>query len=147
MDDMSEADARRLINAIANRDGTAKQLAVRFGVDVPYLIQFTADNKEAIQEAVDEEESTEDITVEELDNLWITKKGERLQRIQNIANKLYDDCMVDGVADPTSLREFRSYMVTVANELGQLMHRGQGNSGEGDTLSVEMVGVDPDKFR
>lgn len=160
MDDLTPADHIALINAIANREGTARQIALWYGTTVPKLRKFVEDNKGELEQArlkikseegEEREEERQDnlVTPNELDELWITKKAERLGKYQEIANGLYYDLKAGNLAGTeyaTALRELRSYMAAVANELGQLLHRGAGDSGT-DTLSVDIQGIDMDNLR
>lgn len=141
-------DKLALINAIAAREGTTREIAKWNGLTVAELRQFVEDNREALEQARElieaSEKDSQAISPSELTELWISKKIERLARYQNIANHLYNECL-RGV-DSTALREFRSYLVAAANELGQLMHRGAGDAGT-DSLSVDIQGVDLDNLR
>ncbi len=47
----------------------------------------------------------------------------------------------------TAVRELRSYMQLAANELGQLLHRGAGDAGDGSYLSVDINGVNMENLR
>lgn len=149
---MSDADKEILINAIATREGTAHEISQRYGYSLKFLRSFVGTHKDAISKAREAWEehrpSTEDTepTPVELEHLWIASKASRLERLQAIADKLYSDCMADGVPDAASLREFRSYCVAAANELGQLLNRGSGDSGS-DTLNVDIQGVDFEQLR
>jgi len=144
MDDLTPADEQLLINAIATREGTTKQLAGWYGLTIPELQSFVEENKALLvrvrEEAKASEEDTNAVTPSQLSDLWIGKKVERLSRYQVVADKLYEAAK-DGTTDATVLRELRFYMVAAANELGQLLHRGSGESGI-DSLSVDMQGVD-----
>lgn len=147
---MSEADRRILIIAIATKEGTAEELSIRYGYTIKELRSFVDDNIEEItkaREAWEREESTSDTTPDpnELEKLWIASKAARLKKMQNIADRLYRDCMVGGF-DAATLREFRSYCQAAANELGQLLHRGSGEAGD-DTLNVDIQGVDFERLR
>lgn len=161
MAEMSTAERQELVTAIASREGTARELAERFGYTTTELRAFVNENKKAIALARiaiedQEEEATEEdlaalergevVTPGQLDELWISKKIARLTRYEAIANRLYAHAMTSG-PDSTVLRELRAYLVAAAQELGQLLHRGSGDSGTGDKLTVHMVGVDPDSFR
>lgn len=138
-----------LINAIATKEGTAQELADRYGYSIKTLRSFVEANKDAIIIAREEFErqSTSDTepTPLDLDRLWIANKTRRVERLQAVAELLYEDCMRGGM-DAAALREFRSYCAAVANELGQLLHRGSGDSGS-DTLNVNFDGVDMDNLR
>ena len=150
MVNLSETDRALLINAIAGREGTARKLAKRFGTTVEDLKSFVEENREAIElakEALGEsEQDSDEPTPTQLSELWIASKFDRLLKLQRVADLLYDQ-IADGVNDPTVLREFRSYTYAAANELGQLLHRGSGDSGSGDTVSYEISNVDMEALR
>lgn len=151
---MTPADRRALINAIALREGTAKELANRFKRSVAWLKEFAARNHGEIELVAQRgsqgtEEATEP-TPTQLDELWITKKFERLRRLQDLAEEQYRDVAtgnLEGAELSTALREFRSYLALAANELGQLLHRGSGDSSSSDILSVDIQGVDMEALR
>lgn len=143
MDELTQAELNALMRAIALKEGNAREISQRFGVPVPQLKAFVASNRDelaTIREAYDR-----NVSIEDLDKLWITQKTERLQRYQAVADKLYTEIM-QGSRDSTDLREFRSYLAACANELGQLLHRGAGEAGS-DTLNVDIVGVDLENLK
>lgn len=155
---MTAAERQTLINAIALRVGTASQLSSRFSIPVAELRTFTATNLAAIQAAErrltgQEDEPTDSTTVtpQQLEDLWITNKFERLKRLQEIADETYsgiNNGSFSGGADlAMAVREFRSYLMLAANELGQLLHRGSGDGGTGDSLSIDIAGVDMNSLR
>jgi hypothetical protein len=153
MAELTPADHIALVNAIATREGNAKQLAQWYGTTVDKLRSFVEEHRGEIEQAKLEieasskdNESPNEVTPTELGELWIGNKFARLQRYENIANKLYDDAMSMSVPDSTVLRELRSYMVAAANELGQLLHRGSGETGT-DSLSVDIQGIDMENLR
>lgn len=136
-----------MIRAIAMREGTRKQLCMRFLVSENYMRVFTEEHIEDIREyaANPPQEHADEPSPAELADLWITNKTERLQRLQQVAEIAYADITTGGLSGAelaTQTREFRSYLMLAANELGQLLNRGAGESGEGTFLSVEMNGVD-----
>ena len=143
------SERQKLIIAIASKERTAQELAADFGHTVAELQEFTSKNIKAIKRAHDvlehESASIDVVTPESLSELWISNKTERLTRYQKIADRLYQDAMKFS-PDATVLRELRFYMLAAANELGQLLHRGSGESGDGDKLQVEFKGVDPSVF-
>lgn len=154
--EMTEEEYRQLITTIAGREGTAEEIAQWWGVSVAWLEQFVEENMQELIteriaiEAGDEEAEEEDentppdfVTPQQLSELWVSKQAARLERYQNIADKLYKESMKPGT-DAVALRELRSYLSLAANELGQLMHRGAGNTGADDVLTVQWGGVDPD---
>lgn len=139
-----------MIRAIARREGTATELAKRFNVSTHNLRAFTTANLEAITEVATPAPAADTVSPTQLDELWITNKFERLKRLQDVADETYN-AIKDG-SDSTAelavvIREFRSYLMLAANELGQLLHRGSGDSGTDDSLSVEITGVDMDSLR
>lgn len=157
MAEMTDAERQALIVAIAGREGTTEQLCEWYGYTPKQLRAFVKDNKESLtiarlaiqtQEELEGEEGQplELVTPEQLSDLWITKKIERLTRLQLVADKLFEMAQ-DGSSDSTVLRELRAYMNAAAQELGQLLHRGSGESGTGDMLTVNIPGVDPESFR
>lgn len=143
-----KGDIEALIQAIANREGTAQQLASSFGYTVNELKQFTNVYKERIKQAASEpEEPSNVVTPTQLDELWITNKFERLKRLQNVADLAYRAIEAGGYGDSTLVREFRSYLMLAANELGQLLHRGSGDSADGETLNVSFEGIDLEQLK
>jgi hypothetical protein len=147
---LSVSERQELIHAIASREGTAEELAEQYGRSVGFLRRFTENNLRAIElasEGLAEATTPIDlVTPATLAELWISNKTDRLTRYQNIADRLYTIAMERG-PDSTVLRELRFYMLAAANELGQLLHRGSGDSADGDKLQVEFLGVDPDSFK
>lgn len=140
---------KALVFALVTKQGNARELSERFSRSVDWLRKFVEDNKQELEEArraYELSQDTDDVTPQQLSELWITKKFERLQRYEEIANLLYEEAKKDPT-DSTVLRELRSYLAAVANELGQLLHRGAGDAATGDTLSVDIQGVDLDSLR
>lgn len=155
MERLSATDRQELIEDIASREYTVSQLTIRYGIPVPTLREFAADNMPAIEaerRRIDEPETVDagTVTPADLDELWIGNKNERLLRLQAVADKTYN-VIIEGNASVPEMaivvREFRSYLMLAANELGQLLHRGSGDSGTGDTLSVHIEGVDMESLR
>lgn len=156
MRELSAVDRQSLINAIANREGTAKELAKWYDITTAELRTFLDDNREAVELArlateAHEEESTDlNVSVKEMADLWITQKGQRLARYEIIADYLLELILskrLAGADMSTALREFRSYAVAAANELGQLLHRGAGENPDGDTASFDIQGVSIESLR
>lgn len=159
---MEREDETALVNAIALRAGTARQLSERFGIPVPELREFAEANIDRIKRAKARLEGHEEadtgngtggnasISPQQLDDLWITKKFERLKRLQTVAEEA-EQMITDGnisAAEMTmAVREFRSYLMLAANELGQLLHRGSGDSASDDVLSVQIGGVNMENLR
>lgn len=150
---MTEADRIAVMNAIAAREGSAGQISKAYGVPVPVLRKLVDENKEELARLrqnllASEREEDDDpasVSVADLSSLWITDKTERIRRFQAITELLYKEAKKDPT-DSTVLRELRSYMAAVANELGQLLHRGSGEAGS-DSLSVDIQGVNMDDMR
>jgi hypothetical protein len=153
MEGMTPADKRALLMAIARREGNANELSKRFGYTTKALREFVAQNQSElvlIRERLTAEASEAEPSPEQLDDLWITKKFERLKRLQELAELQYQDAAHGDLVGPdlsTALREFRSYLALAANELGQLLHRGSGESGTDEMLNVNIEGVDMEKLR
>lgn len=153
---MERDERQALIRAIARREGNAETLSARFGYPTKELRAFVAENRAeiagyaaALADVEPEVDGTEpDPTA--LDELWITNKTERITRYQVLADKLYAEIATgkyDGAELAMAVREFRSYLTVVANELGQLLHRGAGDAGTGDSLAVSFTGVDMDALK
>jgi len=153
MEGMTPADKRALVMAIARREGNAKELAARFGYTTKALREFVAQNGAelvSVRERLDAEASEAEPSPEQLDDLWISNKFERLRRLQALAEIQYKDAAHGDLVGPdlsTALREFRSYLALAANELGQLLHRGSGDSATSDALNVNIEGVDMEQLR
>lgn len=155
MERLSRTDRQILINAIANKEGTARELADRFSTTVSDLKVFCMENEPAIIAARErllnpQPQRDDEVTPTQLDQLWIGKKFERLLRLQVVAQAQYEAIQEGGLAPAelsTAVREFRSYLMLAANELGQLLHRGAGESADADTLTVDIQGVDMENLR
>lgn len=154
MTTLDPSDRQALILAIANREGTARELANKFGVSVRFLKSFVEQHREAIELArtlTHTKEASKELALlaqeaTSLAELWISEKHKRIMVYQAVAERLYV-LVMEGVTDPTVLRELRSYLMAVANELGQLLHRGQGDTGNGDSVNFIIEGVDTDVLR
>lgn len=148
---MERDEHKKLIRAIALREGTARQLAERFGITTQGLRRFAEKYMHEIENWEDPEEDPSGVTPQQLEDLWIANKYERLKRMQEVAEVTAELIQFGRQLAPaelaTAIREYRSYMMLAANELGQLLHRGSGDSGQGDTLSVSIEGVDMDTMR
>lgn len=165
MIELSPADRLTLVNDIASRAGKASEIAKWYGATVAELKAFTEDHRAEIEDARDRLETAAltanyesksgkltnlEPTPKELDELWLTKKTARLNRMEEVADVLYRDIMHGNLAGTelaTAVREFRSYLQAAANELGQLMHRGAGEANPDDTMSLQFNGVDLDNLR
>lgn len=147
--EMDESTKQELIIAIAGREGNARELSERFGRSIAFLKRFAAEHErelELAREALEQGHSDDLVTPSELDAHWISQKTVRLAAYEQVANFLFTD-IKNGIRDSTTLREFRAYLNAAAQELGQLLHRGSGEGNDGDKLSVQWEGVDPESFR
>lgn len=150
---------REIIHAIALREGTARELAARFDMPVAALRAFVSEHEDSIRLIAEQAEfeaqrAAEDAALAEemeasrpdlvspaaLDELWISKKTERLRRYQIISDQLFEYARA-GSTDATILRELRSFMRYAAEELGQLLHRGSGEMPENSTVNYTLPGV------
>lgn len=134
-----------LVTAIASRQWTGGQLSTLFNKSVEELKEFVDTHREEIEEARVVYEDLEKLKDIDLKDLWISSKAERLRRLQNVCDSLYAVAVVS--LDSTILRELRSYLFLASNELGQLMHRGSGATGDSDSASYTLHGVDLDAMR
>lgn len=154
MERMTSDVRRALIEVIANREGTAREIAEWYDTTPQFLAQFVQENQAALEaerRRIEAPEDTTTVTPTQLDDLWIANKFERLKRLQVVADETYDTIVNGAAMNPAEqaivIREFRSYLMLAANELGQLLHRGSGDSGTGDMLSMEITGVDMESLR
>lgn len=152
MDPLSAVDRALLINALAFKERTITQLCADYAASRDEIIAFGNSHREHIEQLrmqgqdTEPERKSSEPTPTQLDQLWITNKFERLKRLQAVADKLYASIDTLG-ADAVTVREFRSYLLLVANELGQLLHRGAGDSADADTLRVDITGIDMETLR
>lgn len=152
---MEKETEQRLIYAIALRVGTGKTLADSFGITLPELKQFVADNHDRLLatrerlEAPEPATSGKALSPGQLSDLWITNKYERLKRMQDAAEEMQNlmNGSLSAAELATAVRELRSYMQLAANELGQLLHRGAGDAGDGSYLAVTFNGVDMEQMK
>ena len=73
-----------------------------------------------------------------------------MKQIQYGAEKMKEYIEYGGLVPTefaTAVRELRAYMTAAASELGQLLNRGAGDSGQGEYLSVDIQGVDMENLR
>jgi len=153
IDNLDEEAFNELVLDIASREYKTSKLCELWQCTKEDLQAFVSKHRMAIELARQEmeagDESTEDTTVtpKQLDDLWITKKFERLRRLEEVADLAYEAIKAGSYGDSTLLREFRSYLTLAANELGQLLHRGAGDAADGDTVTYEFKGVDLDNLR
>lgn len=152
--ELTPEDEQDLIRDIATRAGTAAEIASWYGFTKAELSAYVEAHRPQLERAREKAEAPPELPAEpspvELDELWITNKHERIKRAQECADILYRDIRAnsyEGAELATALREFRSYCVWVSNELGQLMHRGAGDAGTGDSLAIELDGVNLDTMR
>lgn len=134
-----------LVAAIASREWTAQELSKIFNMSVPELKLFVDAHIDQIEEARAVYDELEAESAQELTELWIANKFERLRRLQSVANVLYEGAI--RTYDATILRELRSYLALASNELGQLMHRGSGENTDGAVANYLIDGVDVNDLR
>jgi hypothetical protein len=159
-----KVDHATLIIDIAKRAFTARQLARRYDCTIDELRAFKEDNLEAIkeentklvrqqlakakrvQQRLDQLAKLEELLTPEnedseltLGDLWITHKVERVKRLQYVVERM----LLDFSLESTLLREIRTYMNDVAEELGHIPNRGSNIDEEtqGKVL-YEIDGVD-----
>lgn len=150
--DLDTEARQELILDIASREYSTTALCDMWQCTKEDLQAFVANNRMSLELARQEmeqgeEESTSDPTPTHLDELWISKKFERLYKLQRVADLAYAAIEAGSYGDSTLLREFRSYLTLAANELGQLLHRGSGEAADGDTVTYEFKGIDLDALR
>lgn len=143
-------ERQELIHTIANREATTRELVKWYETTEEELKAFVVSHRLEIEMAAQsnvDNPGMDVVTPTQLDELWISNKFQRLLRLQEVADLAYDAIQRGGYGDSTLVREFRSYLMLAANELGQLLHRGSGEAGTGDTLSVHIEGVDPENLK
>lgn len=151
--DLTPIDRQALVNALATREGSAADIAKWYALTPEELREFVEKYRGELEDTrtrllnttVQPSESDATPTPTQLADLWLSNKFERLKRYQTVAELLYGDLEAGGLSGAdlsTAAREFRSYCSLAANELGHLLHRGAGDSGDGDTLSIDLNGVD-----
>lgn len=152
--ELTPEDELELIKDIATRAGTAQEIASWYGLTADELRGFVDANRPRLERTrarmTEPEEQASEPLPADLDELWISSKSERIKRAQECADILYvaiKKNAFEGAELATALREFRSYCVWVSNELGQLLHRGSGDGGTGDSLSIEIEGIDMNTLR
>ena len=147
LDTLTALERAELIADIAGRRFKAGALARMYECTVAELRRFTEEHRGDLEDIASKAtEQTSEPTPLELEELWLSSKTERLRRYQVVADSLFAEIQ-QGSRDPTSLREFRSYLLAAANELGQLLHRGAGDANAGDTLAIEIPGVDMESLK
>ncbi len=140
---------------------TATQIAAAYEYSVEELRDFAAEYLHQIEEchfemtsaaediaaavADVEEELAEPVDEAKLEGYWITSKEKRIARYQDVADGLLR-AIANGAWDATTLREARSYMMYVANELGQLPLRG-AKTDDGSEVSYMINGVDVEMMK
>ena len=142
---------------------TATQIAAAYEYSIEELRDFTAEYLHQIEEchfemssAAEEiaaadaavaEELAEPLDEAKLQGYWITSKEKRIAKYQEVADGLLTAIISGKQYDATTLREARSYMMYVANELGQLPLRGAGKSEDDSAVSYTINGVDVEMMK
>lgn len=137
-----KADTVTLIKEIASRQYKASQLARKYGVPVEKLRAFVEANREAIEVAAHALSVEE--TFKDADGLWVTSKTQRLLRYQRVLDEMLP---LAHTLDPAILREIRSYLKDVADELGQLLNRGSGENNENTKTNYTVNGINIEDLR
>lgn len=151
---LNPEDEQALIKDIATRAGTAAEICLWYDCTPDELRVYVDAHRPQLEKARERAEAPPEVNAEptpaDLSELWISNKNERVKRAQECADILYREIQngsYEGAELATALREFRSYCVWVSNELGQLMHRGAGDAGTGDSMLIEIDGVDMNTMR
>jgi hypothetical protein len=156
------AKRQALIRDIAKRALTVKQLAIRYKLDPTDVRDFAQEHLEEIKEEnqrqlAEEErkllsqlnritrlaalENLTDTEEEEdrktISSLWVSSKYERLKRYQFVLEHM----LLNFSLDPVLIREIRSYLNDVAEELGQLPNRGTASDNEESVVKYTLEGV------
>lgn len=110
----------------------AGELADKYGCEVAELQSFVARNRHELE-----------LVRNELDDngLWVTSKLARLRRYQQILEMLLPAAHL---MDAMVIREIRSYLNDIADELGQLLNRGAGENVSGARVNYTVNGVNPE---
>lgn len=157
--DLTPVDQQALVNSLATREGKASDIARWYTLTPAELSEFVDEHRALLEDtrarlldtATEPPVVNGEPTPTQLDDLWLTKKFERLKRYQEVAELLYNDLttnkLLSGSDLSTAAREFRSYCSLASNELGQLLHRGAGDGGDGDTMSIDLNGVNIDSLK
>ena len=154
MEGLTPEETQELLIDLVQRNGTAAEIASWYSLSKAELAAFVEAHRTQLeglrQKAEAPEPEQSEPSPAELDELWITNKHERLKRYQVLADILYKEIKAEtysGAELAMAVREYRSYCTTVANELGQLLHRGAGDAGTGDSLAIEIDGVDMETMK
>jgi len=138
---MTDDEQASLIQDIATKAGTIRELCEWYELTRDELQTFYDVHRQAVETFGQPKV---------IDDLWISNKFERLKRYQTVADTLENHVANGGLSSAelsTCVREFRSYLMLAANELGQLMHRGAGETGMGEELDVRVQGVNMEALK
>jgi hypothetical protein len=127
-----------LIRDLASGEYTAKELAEKYRCQTVELRAFVDMYRAELEEVRHEMERIALLT--DGDGLWVTSKKERLRRYQQVLEILLPAA---STLDPMVIREIRSYLNDIADELGQLLNRGAGENNEDVMTNYTINGVDP----
>jgi hypothetical protein len=110
----------------------AGELSDKYNCEVAELRAFVTKNREELEKVRGE-----------LDNngLWVTSKLARLRRYQYVLEMLLPNAYL---MDAMVIREIRSYLNDIADELGQLLNRGAGENTQGTRVDYTVNGVNPE---
>ena len=151
LSDLDPVDLAFFMLDLAGRAGTIDELAAWYECTEDEISVFVEDNRSALTQLRDRMTETKPITEEDnklpevtsINELWISSKLSRLQRLQKFADDLY----AQGPYDAVTAREFRAYLMLAANELGQLLHRGSGDDTNSQGMNVSFGLVDMEKLK
>jgi hypothetical protein len=111
---------------------TAGELADKYQCEVEELKVFVDKYQEELVRVRNELDD---------DGLWVTSKRARLRRYQYVLELLLPGAVT---MDAMIIREIRSYLNDVADELGQLLNRGAGENNENIRTNYTINGVNPE---
>jgi hypothetical protein len=110
----------------------AGELADKYNCEVAELRAFVTKNREELEKVRGELDSN---------GLWVTSKLARLRRYQYVLEMLLPNAYL---MDAMVIREIRSYLNDIADELGQLLNRGAGENTQGTRVDYTVNGVNPE---
>lgn len=127
-----------LIRDLASGEHTAGELAEKYKCQVAELRAFVDMYRTELEAVRHEMERVALMT--DADGLWVTSKKERLRRYQQVLEILLPAA---STLDSMVIREIRSYLKDIADELGQLLNRGAGENNEDVQTNYTVNGIDP----
>ena len=131
-----------LIRDLALGELTGQELSVKYKCQVPELRAFVEENREELEQV--RHELAQYALMADENGLWVTSKVERLKRYQQVLEILLPAA---STLDAMVIREIRSYLNDVADELGQLLNRGTGENDGSVKTNYQINGVDIEDLR